>query len=325
MQNVPTYRLYTKTIPMVKTFKYLGIPFNQFGIDSDLLINQRITKATGSMALLRQLGIQQYGVGLWPALRAYRTFVRPVMEYGIAISTLSQVQIDKLDKAQKGCIKMTLNRNAKTQFPTIVPMVVANIPSMKIRTRTLQFKFVTRLQNLPVSTLVKSIELSFLWNKNPDEHWKKLSARNQFYQLYYKLKKSPKPPNDLISATIQQKRDEEFKLLKDKFKTISYMRDIRVVEPIMYLELPSKDRHRMMKWRMHWLPSYPIKTCRCGEINATREHYKICPRLQPLLLKLLDHYGTIPDLKHPVQPLDYILNNIPRNEVVLGNKRWIKA
>ncbi|KAI9248046.1 hypothetical protein BDA99DRAFT_591720 [Phascolomyces articulosus] len=245
---------------MVKTFKYLGIPFNQFGIVSDLLINQRITKATGSMALLRQLGIQQYGVGLWPTLRAYRTFVRPVMEYGIAISTLSQVQIDKLDKAQKGCIKMTLNRNAKTQFPTIVPMVMANIPSMKIRT-----------------------------------------------------------------PTIQQKRDEEFKLLKDKFKAISCMRDIRVVEPIMYLELPSKDRHRMIKWRMHWLPSYPIKTCRCGEINATREHYKICPRLQPLLLKLLDHYGTIPDLKHPVQPLDYILNNLPRNEVVLGNKRWIKA
>ncbi|KAI9252922.1 hypothetical protein BDA99DRAFT_563228 [Phascolomyces articulosus] len=30
-------------------------------------------------------------------------------------------------------------------------------------------------------------------------------------------------------------------------------------------------------------------------------------------------------LKHPVQPLDYILNNLPRNEVVLGNKRWIKA
>ncbi|KAI9277096.1 hypothetical protein BDA99DRAFT_430407, partial [Phascolomyces articulosus] len=147
MQNVPTYRLYTKTIPMVKTFMYLGIPFNQFGIDSGLLINQRITEATGSMALLRQLGIQQYRVGLWPALRAYRTFVRPVMEYGIAISTLSQVQIDKLDKAQKGCIKMTLNRNAKTQFPTIVPMVLANIPSMKIRTRTLQFKFVTRLQN----------------------------------------------------------------------------------------------------------------------------------------------------------------------------------
>ncbi|KAI9264862.1 hypothetical protein BDA99DRAFT_579407 [Phascolomyces articulosus] len=76
---------------------------------------------------------------------------------------------------------------------------------------------------------------------------------------------------------------------------------------------------------MHWLPSYPIKTCRCGEINATREHYKICPRLQPLLLKLIDHYGTIPDLKLPVQPSDYILNNLPRNEVVLGNKRWIKV
>ncbi|KAI9269182.1 hypothetical protein BDA99DRAFT_535256 [Phascolomyces articulosus] len=132
---------------------------------------------------------------------------------------------------------------------------------------------------------------------------------------------------ELFSSAIPGKQDQDqvkHEAPVSKGKCAMYG-CVRVVEPIMHLELPSKDRHRMIKWRMHWLPSYPIKTCRCGEINATREHYKICPRLQPLLLKLLDHYGTIPDLKHPVQPLDYILNNLPRNEVVLGNKRWIKA
>ncbi|KAG2222408.1 hypothetical protein INT45_009420 [Circinella minor] len=88
-----------------KTFQYLGIPFTSSGIDIDQLVNQRSSKATGNMGPLRQLGIRLYGIGLWPALRSYRTFIRPVLEYGIAIAALSTNQLTKLDNAQNACIK----------------------------------------------------------------------------------------------------------------------------------------------------------------------------------------------------------------------------
>ena len=82
------------------------------------------------MALLRQLGIHQYGVGLWPAIRVHRTFIRPVLEYGLAITPLSAKQKEKINNAQKSCIKMVMNRNSSTHFPTIVPMALANLPSI---------------------------------------------------------------------------------------------------------------------------------------------------------------------------------------------------
>ncbi|KAI7859422.1 hypothetical protein BDC45DRAFT_530660 [Circinella umbellata] len=108
-------------------------------------------------------------------------------------------------------------------------------------------------------------------------------------------------------------------------KTINCMRDKRIIEPALYLEASTKDKHRLIKWRMHWLPSYPIKTCRCGEANATREHYNNCFPLRPLLSKLIKAFGKIPVLQPPMQPLDYIINNLPRREKGLASVRWNKA
>ncbi|KAG2218275.1 hypothetical protein INT45_002397 [Circinella minor] len=78
------YFLYGELLPKVQQFQYLRIPFDHNGI-------------------------HQYGIGLWPAIRAYRTFIQPVLEYGLAITTLSAKQKEKLNNAQKSCIKMAMN------------------------------------------------------------------------------------------------------------------------------------------------------------------------------------------------------------------------
>ena len=69
------YKLYNKQIPKVQNFKYIGIPFNYKGINTNQLVNQCTSKATDNMAVLCQLGVHQYGAGLWPALRVYHTFI----------------------------------------------------------------------------------------------------------------------------------------------------------------------------------------------------------------------------------------------------------
>ncbi|KAG2223178.1 hypothetical protein INT45_011524 [Circinella minor] len=313
-----TYKLYGKPIPKVQQFQYLGIPFDFNGINSDQLVNQRITKATGNMELLRQMGIHQYSVGLWPAIRVYRTFVRPVLEYGLAITALSAKQKDKLNNAQKSCIKMALNRNRSTPFPTIVPLALADLPSMQTRTCILQLKFVTRLQDLPLSTIARSIELSFLKGKSCNKQWKHFTSNNPFYQLYNKLKNANNP----LSKTINQKRDEEFQTHTKNRKTIRCLCQKRMIDPILYLPAFPWDRHCLIKWRMHWLPSYPLKNCRCGVIAAKREHYDSCPLLFTLLNDLKNAFGDIPTLPQEQQPLDYILNHLPRSEVGLTLGTW---
>ena len=73
---------------------------------------------------------------------------------------------------------------------------------------------------------------------------------------------------------------------------------------------------------MHWLPSYPLKTCRCGEPHANREHYQECPLQTQLLNKLLEEFGNIPELHHNIHTIDFIMNKLPRSEVCLQLGKW---
>ncbi|KAL1934890.1 hypothetical protein VTP01DRAFT_7072 [Rhizomucor pusillus] len=100
-----SYRLYDECIPQVSTFKYLELPFTHTGLDRDLLVKQRCSIAAEAMALLRHLGVHQYGFGLGSALRAYRTFIRFILEYGVAISALTSTQKRQLQNLQVGCLR----------------------------------------------------------------------------------------------------------------------------------------------------------------------------------------------------------------------------
>ena len=130
---------------------------------------------------------------------------------------------------------MAMNRNSSNHFPTIAPMALANLASIQHRIRTLQLKFVTRLHELPVTTLSRSIEHSFLWDKNCDKQWRHLISNNPFYQLYNRLKNSISPPKDPVHSAIEQKRDEEYHNLSVKRKTIRCLRHNYLIDPILYL------------------------------------------------------------------------------------------
>ncbi|KAI7856148.1 hypothetical protein BDC45DRAFT_534029 [Circinella umbellata] len=92
------------------------------------------------------------------------------------------------------------------------------------RTRTLQLIFVARFKELS----------------------KHLTSHNPFYQLCNRLKNSTSPPKDPVHKVIELKRDGEYHTISTK-------------HPILHLPAFSRDRHRLVKWHMHWLLSYPLK------------------------------------------------------------------
>ncbi|KAI7856106.1 hypothetical protein BDC45DRAFT_533989 [Circinella umbellata] len=114
------------------------------------------------------------------------------------------------------------------------------------RTRTLQLIFVARFKELS----------------------KHLTSHNPFYQLCNRLKSSTSPPKDPVHKVIELKRDGEYHTISTKRKTIRYLRYNRIIDSILHLPAFSRDRHRLVKWHIHWLSSYPLKNCRCGTIAA---------------------------------------------------------
>ncbi|KAG2223660.1 hypothetical protein INT45_007238 [Circinella minor] len=73
---------------------------------------------------------------------------------------------------------------------------------------------------------------------------------------------------------------------------------------------------------MQWLPLYPLQDYHYGAPAATREHYTICSLLQQHLQKLLDAFGSLPNIVSPQQPIDHIQNRLPRSEVGLTLGKW---
>lgn len=107
---------------------------------------------------------------------------------------------------------------------------------------------------------------------------------------------------------------------RDRFSTSRALWSSRMIDPVLYLPAASRDRHRIIHWRMYWLPSYPLKPCRCRTITeATRKHYLDCPLIQVELQTLSQAFNKDTGDDHLV---DAVLNHLPRNLYRLNQPYW---
>ncbi|KAJ8651363.1 hypothetical protein O0I10_001955 [Lichtheimia ornata] len=314
-------QLYNEPIANVTTFTYLGIPFSKEGIDRRQLLQDRTCKATSAMATLRQMGIHRYGLGWWQALRAYRTFVRPVLEYGLAIVPFSYDEHTALQRTQANCIKLCMNSTTDRRLPTIVPQVLADLPSMTLRARTLQLMFTARAIELPPTTMLRSVIMNWLQKRQAFHFWRRLT-RNPLFRTWKDLITGPVAdcPKYPVTFTIKQHRDMELSSRRSRFSSIRALRPVRMIDPILYLPASSRDRHRLIHWRMYWLPSYPLKPCRCNTTTeAGRKHFITCTRIQEEYQALRQAFAKDNGDLHLV---DAVMNSLPRTADTLQQPHW---
>lgn len=111
-----------------------------------------------------------------------------------------------------------------------------------------------------------------------------------------------------------------------RFKTVARARQERIWDPILYLPATTLQRHRLIKWRTHWLLSYPLGKCQCGLQIAHRDHYDIdgCTRIEPMIQHLHECLGQSLIANKPTEThlLDYILNLLPKTSGALKQGHW---
>ena len=117
------------------------------------------------MKALNTIVISTTGLSKLLSTRIYAQFIRPKMEYGLAIIKLNKISTTKLEKTQNTCIQMIYGARSKSS--TKVMRHLTKLPSMKERTAILQAKFLRRaliyqtvhylsLQPNPIATGKKS-------------------------------------------------------------------------------------------------------------------------------------------------------------------------
>lgn len=78
-------QLYGQTLPSSPSFTYLGCPVTKDGIDWKRHSQRMGSKALTAADTLCQGGVHGRGLGVTTALAVFRTFLRPVLEYGLAL------------------------------------------------------------------------------------------------------------------------------------------------------------------------------------------------------------------------------------------------
>jgi hypothetical protein len=334
------YNIYGQPLTTAITFKYLGIPFNKYGIQQSTLLQQNINKATLRMQQLRYFGIHMYGLGLLIAITAYCQFIRPIMEYGLCLLDLNHLQKKNLQQAQTLCIKKSLNFKDSSKPPTSIIEHITALPAMSTRHNILQFKFLIRIHTLPPGLLTANILYSFLGKGTMLKYWKTTTRKNTLWKDFLltntitNINLKPPDPKDIYHVIKQYKQDQHHQRQNaPTLQTIKQCRtsEVPLIDPILFIPCTSKERHRLIKWRMGWLipkSSSPI-TCPCDTTTTiSKKHFfRSCPllhsNLELLDLLLKQHLPNYTRPELPATEIDYLLNRLPGNFKNFSNQHWL--
>ncbi|KAG0920234.1 hypothetical protein G6F32_015699 [Rhizopus arrhizus] len=109
--------LYDQDLPTTEEFIYLGVPFDGKGISVSAMIKHRSSSTLAAMAQLHSMGLNRQGFTLLLSSRLFAAFIRPKLEYGLAIARLTRKDGEELNRAQDRCLRMLVGVLSSIQWP----------------------------------------------------------------------------------------------------------------------------------------------------------------------------------------------------------------
>ncbi|KAG1016467.1 hypothetical protein G6F26_012502 [Rhizopus arrhizus] len=289
--------LYGQDLPTVEQFTYLGVPFDDKGISVSAMIKHRSSSTLAAMAQLHSMGLNRQGFTLLLSSRLFAAFIRPKLEYGLAIARLTRKDGEELNRAQDRCLRMLVGGHRTAS--TVVLRHITNLPSMTFRADTLVLKFCLRFNGLPddclLSLLSSSVSFSLL-----------TQLRKRQIVIDYPSD-APLSSSRLASWLRRYRQDQFHSFLQSTSQVlIRACRPVLRVDPILYLPASRADRSRLIRWRMGWIPGKPAP-CSCGLGDTSRSHLMVCTLVPSALWFCL----PVPPTGYVGHHIDYVLNLLP--------------
>ena len=147
-------------IERVETYKYLGIYNNAAGIDWEQSATHRIAKFKNMVQFLNRKGLNPTGWRLQQRLTAYKSFLRPMLEYGMALQILPRSTTVKLQQAQNFALRLMLRGSRNTATTSM--HILLDLETVSMRNIELNGRYFNSLLNSekathPVGILVRHI------------------------------------------------------------------------------------------------------------------------------------------------------------------------
>ena len=301
--------LYGENLASVDVFTYLGVPFDSQGISVSALIDHRSASTLASMGMLASMGLNRQGFPLLLSSRLYASFIRPKLEYGLAIARLLKKDYTALNRTQDRCLRMLVGGHPSSS--TVVLRHICHLPSMSFRADVLALKFCLRAESLPQDCM-----LSLLSSSVTPSLLDQLRQR----QIVKDCPEDATPSSLALVSWLRKYRQDLFSvfLAATPQKLIAACRPVLGVDPILFLPASRADRSRFVRWRMGWIPGKPVP-CLCGGGSTSRSHLMVCPLVPSFLWSCL----PFPPSSYVGHHIDYVLNLLPRSAAAPCPPYWL--
>lgn len=138
-------QLYGTRLPSPPGTEYLGMTFDQTGLNFESSLNKRTRKVRALIQMLGDLGMNSTGWPLRSSAMVYKSFIRPVLEYGLGLTIWKQAQISKVQKVQNAALRRIFSTGLNTSIRSMEKLL--QLEPMSVRNRILNIKFIGRLHN----------------------------------------------------------------------------------------------------------------------------------------------------------------------------------
>lgn len=240
------FTIYGEPIQTAEVFNYLGIPFRHTGIDSKLLVEQNIAKATKASFYMQKLGVNGFGFQPYRCVLAWKSYVRSCLEYGIAVTPLDSHDLKRLDRCQRDTLRKIFSSGSNSSLDVMLRL--ADADSYQFRAKELQARWIKRaLHANELNSMVKRWLLDAI--NDMSSPFRQLMKNNKVWDLMYDQSNLAGTP--LESLWTQRRTSRGSVLRQNQF--IGYDTNDPFSEA-KYVKQPSdiKDAVRKQWWQDHY-------------------------------------------------------------------------
>jgi Reverse transcriptase (RNA-dependent DNA polymerase) len=300
------FHLYDEELPIVLEAKYLGINFTHKGINHHANVVARSTVAQGVTKQLAEFGMNLNGISPLASKNLYKTFIRPILEYGLQLEVLYKVDIKAAQSVQNMALRCMLSAQRFTSIASMHKLL--QLETMELRNQIINSRYLGKLCNSEDESIPAVAVFNYLKSSNKD-YRSKITKKNPHFILDDPIL-SKTDIKRIIQEELAQQRETD-----TVAGTLLYREKDQVRH---YLALKSKTPRKIRIALSRWNTGQVVRhdTCfTCGGV-ATRKHALTCSGgnsiIQKLKQKLLEEnikgYDTDYKYDPDINDLDNFLN-----------------
>lgn len=278
-------QLYGQKLRTVETFVYLGIVLDIKGICVRRHVKRNAAKFMNTVHFYRQIGLTGMGLTNQVKIMLITTFMRPILEYGLAILSLNLGLSYKIQVPMNTALRYAFSALPRTKNDMLY--VLSDIPTMRHRHQALQAKWMVHVVHAQDDMMVKEAYREYNLSGLKDSVFGGAHVENQMIRAMKRVgllqNATAADCSQGLKEVIEHYRDLERRQMRRSQQTIDQVLADDCPTPTILRYIDDTFSRRSSQLILLWLLrnpfGLPTACAKCLKETVTIQHVQECTGL----------------------------------------------